>query len=65
MLVTAGASHVPDALREQMADGAPLVIPVGHGEVQQLKLFERSGDAWQQQTLEDVRFVPLLHGVRP
>lgn len=65
VLVTAGASHVPDALREQMAEGAPLVIPVGHGDVQQLKLFERSGDAWQQQTLEAVRFVPLLQGVRP
>ena len=64
VLVTAGASHVPDALMEQMADGAPLVIPVGSGEVQQLKVFERNGDAWRQRTLEDVRFVPLLRGVR-
>ena len=64
VLVTAGATHVPDALMDQMVDGAPLVIPVGSGEVQQLKLFERSGDAWRQRTLEDVRFVPLLRGVR-
>ena len=64
VLVTAGASHVPDALMEQMADGAPLVIPVGGGDVQQLMLFERNGDAWRQQTLEDVRFVPLLRGTR-
>ena len=64
VLVTAGASHVPDALMEQMADGAPLVIPVGSGEVQQLKVFERNGDAWRQRTLEDVRFVPMLRGVR-
>ena len=62
-LVTAGASHVPDALMEQMAEGAPLVIPVGTGDVQQLKLFERNGSAWRQRTLEDVRFVPLLRGV--
>ena len=64
VLVTAGASHVPDALMEQMAEGAPLVIPVGIGDIQQLKLFERNGSAWRQRTLEDVRFVPLLRGVR-
>ena len=64
VLVTAGASHVPDALMEQLRDGSPLVIPVGRGAVQQLKLLERDGDAWRQQTLEDVRFVPLVKGTR-
>ena len=64
VLVTAGASHVPDALMEQLRDGSPLVIPVGRGDVQQLKLLEREGDAWRQQTLEDVRFVPLVPGTR-
>ena len=64
-VVTAGASHVPDALLEQLADNAPLVIPVGSGETQQLKVLERDGDAWRQRTLEDVRFVPLLAGTRP
>ncbi len=64
VLVTAGASHVPDALMEQLRDGSPLVIPVGRGDVQQLKLLERDGDAWRQQTLEDVRFVPLVPGTR-
>lgn len=64
-LVTAGATHVPEALMDQLADGAPLVIPVGHGELQTLKALERNGDAWRQRTLEQVRFVPLLGGVRP
>ena len=64
-LVTAGATHVPEALLDQLADGAPLVIPVGHGEQQTLKTLERAGDAWRQRTLEQVRFVPLLSGVRP
>ena len=45
VLVTAGASHVPDALMEQLRDGSPLVIPVGRGDVQQLLLLERDGDA--------------------
>ncbi len=65
VVVTAGASHVPEALLEQMADGAPLVIPVGHGDHQQLKLLERVDDAWREQTLERVRFVPLLMGIKP
>ena len=64
-LVTAGATHVPEALMEQLADGAPLVIPVGHGDLQTLKALERTGDAWRQRTIEQVRFVPLLSGVRP
>ena len=64
VIVTAGASHVPEALMEQLRDGSPLVIPVGRGELQQLKLLERDGEAWRQQTLDDVRFVPLVQGTR-
>ena len=64
VLVTAGATHVPDAVMEQVADGATLVIPVGNGDVQELKRFERVGDAWRQETLEHVRFVPMLRGVQ-
>ena len=64
VIVTAGASHVPDALMEQLRDGSPLVIPVGRGDLQQLKLLERDGEAWRQQTLDDVRFVPLVQGTR-
>lgn len=63
-LVTAGATRVPDALMEQLVDGAPLVIPVGQGDFQQLRVFKRNGDAWRSNTLQDVRFVPLLPGVR-
>lgn len=61
-LVTACATHVPDALAEQLADGAPLVIPIGNGDVQELRLLRRKGDGWRQQTLDHVRFVPLLKG---
>ena len=63
VLVTAGASHVPDAVMDQMADGAHLVIPVGNGDVKELKRLVRAGDAWRQETLDHVRFVPLLKGI--
>ena len=64
-LVTACASHVPDALVGQLANGAPLVIPVGQGDTQELRLLKRNGDGWRQETLDYVRFVPLVRGARP
>ena len=63
VMVTAGASHIPDAVMEQMADGAHLVIPVGRGEVKELKRLRKSGDSWRQETLDHVRFVPLVRGM--
>ena len=63
VLVTAGASHIPDAVSDQMADGAHLVIPVGKGDVKDLKRLRKSGDAWRQETLDQVRFVPLVRGI--
>ena len=63
VMVTAGASHIPDAVMDQMADGAHLVIPVGKGEQKELKRLRKCGDAWRQETLDDVRFVPLVRGM--
>ena len=63
VMVTAGASHIPDAVMDQMADGAHLVIPVGKGDVKELKRLRKSGDAWRQETLDEVRFVPLVRGI--
>ena len=63
VMVTAGASHIPDAVMDQMADGAHLVIPVGQGDVKELKRLRKSGDSWRQETLDHVRFVPLVRGV--
>lgn len=64
-LVTACATHVPDALADQLAGGAPLVIPVGRGEAQELRVLRRRGQGWRQRTLDQVRFVPLLAGATP
>lgn len=62
ILVTAAAPHVPQALLDQLADGGRLVIPVGDGLLQHLLLIERVGEQFHQQTLEAVRFVPLVNG---
>jgi protein-L-isoaspartate(D-aspartate) O-methyltransferase len=61
IVMAAAASHVPEALRDQLAPGGRLVLPVGTRE-QNLTLVERTADGFTQSTLEPVRFVPLLPG---
>ncbi|MCG9721372.1 protein-L-isoaspartate(D-aspartate) O-methyltransferase [Shewanella sp. Isolate7] len=61
IMVTAAASSVPQALLQQLADGGVLVIPVGD-EVQQLMRVVRQGEQFHSQTIEMVKFVPLVNG---
>ena len=62
IIVTAGATEVPQALLDQLAPGGRLVIPVGEGDDQQLLLIVRENDGFLRRVLEGVRFVPLLSG---
>lgn len=61
IIVTAGAPAVPDTLRNQLAIGGVLVIPVGDAIVQHLLRIERLGpEDYREQAIEAVRFVPLI-----
>jgi protein-L-isoaspartate(D-aspartate) O-methyltransferase len=61
IVVTAGAPSIPDALREQLAVGARLVIPVGPRHQQDLVVVERrSPNDWQEWSDGAVVFVPLV-----
>ena len=62
IIVTAAASHVPEGLLSQLADGGRMVIPIGTS-TQTLYLIERSGDELKETKLEMVKFVPLLGGL--
>lgn len=63
IMVTAAPEHVPESLLEQLALGGRMVIPVGTvSGAQQLKLITRTSSAYEEQTLDDVRFVPMLDG---
>ena len=61
IVVTAAGPAVPAALRAQLAVGGRLVMPVGTREGRQrlVRMTRGSPDAEQQETLMDVRFVPL------
>jgi protein-L-isoaspartate(D-aspartate) O-methyltransferase len=63
IMVTAAPESVPPTLLEQLAVGGRLIIPVGTKDgVQQLKLYVRSSEGFEETTQEAVRFVPLLDG---
>lgn len=65
ILSTAAPQVVPDELLAQLAPGGVLVIPVG-GHQQVLQLIMRDGDSEKfiTQTMESVKFVPLVPGTR-
>ena len=64
ILVTAAPREVPQVLLDQLADNGRLVVPVGGDDVQELRVIDRFGDELQMRTVEYVRFVPLLKGIR-
>jgi protein-L-isoaspartate(D-aspartate) O-methyltransferase len=60
IIVTCAPDHVPGPLREQLAEGGRLVIPVGEaGTVQQLILEEKREGRLIRREVLDVRFVPM------
>jgi protein-L-isoaspartate(D-aspartate) O-methyltransferase len=63
IIVTAAPLKVPADLLAQLADGGRLVIPVGTEENQELQLIRRRGDQFAVESIESVRFVPLLGGI--
>ncbi len=62
IIVTAGGPHVPRQLRDQLAVGGRMVIPIGADpRLQQLVRVTRvTRDRFEEEQLGDVRFVPLV-----
>jgi protein-L-isoaspartate(D-aspartate) O-methyltransferase len=64
IMVTAAAPSVPTPLKEQLADGGRLVLPVGQQMGQILERWRRQGDDLKRECVAPVAFVPLVgeHG---
>jgi len=62
IVVTAGGPSVPRALKDQLAVGGRLVIPVGDKETEQtlVRITRVSEDEFREEQLSRVRFVPLV-----
>ncbi len=62
ILVTAAPKAIPEALREQLAEGGRMVIPVGERNLQRLVLVTRVPGGFEEQDRDWVKFVPLVAG---
>lgn len=62
ILMAASATHVPEALKQQLAIGGRMVLPVGT-EDQWLYVVDRQESGFVEQKRDAVRFVPLLPGL--
>ena len=62
ILVSAGGPTIPAALREQMAVGGRMVIPVGTAERFQhlVRVTRQREDSWHELDMGEVAFVPLI-----
>jgi len=60
ILVTAGATELPPTYREQLVEGGRLVIPLGPIGAQVLHRYTREPNAWIDEEITRVAFVPLI-----
>jgi protein-L-isoaspartate(D-aspartate) O-methyltransferase len=51
---------VPESLRQQLADGGRLVIPVGASGFQHVMILDRHGDQYTERQGDACVFVPLI-----
>jgi protein-L-isoaspartate(D-aspartate) O-methyltransferase len=62
ILMAASATHVPEALKQQLAVGGRMVLPVGI-EDQWLYVIDRNEHGFTEKRCAAVRFVPLMTGL--
>ena len=64
IIVTCGAPFIPKDLKLQLKVGGRMVIPVGEGKVQQMKLIQRmKEDDFKETNYGDFKFVPMLKNI--
>ncbi len=65
IISTAAPNKIPEQLLGQLAPNGLLVIPVGNGAAQDLRVVRRLEDSnrFDEQVVEKVKFVPLLGGI--
>ncbi|MBP5536265.1 MAG: protein-L-isoaspartate(D-aspartate) O-methyltransferase [Bacteroidales bacterium] len=62
ILVTCGAPEVPQPLLRELKLGGVLVVPVGDGEQEMLRIVRTADEEWETTRCGDFRFVPMLEG---
>ncbi|MBI1225753.1 MAG: protein-L-isoaspartate(D-aspartate) O-methyltransferase [Bacteroidetes bacterium] len=62
IIVTAGATEVPQTLIDQLRIGGIMVIPVGTASQRMLRITKKSETEWAEEDFGDFRFVPFIGG---
>ncbi len=62
IIMAAAATHVPDALLEQLAVGGRMILPMAIKNEQRLCVIERTPQGYSETRMDQVKFVPLLPG---
>lgn len=62
IIVTCAPNNIPEPLKEQLAEGGRMIIPVGGRNIQNLVLNRKKKGRIRQQSVLPVRFVPMIDG---
>lgn len=62
IIVTCSPTHIPQPLKDQLAEGGRMIIPVGESPVQHLVLLEKRKGKIREKSVLPVRFVPMIDG---
>ncbi|MDZ7737833.1 MAG: protein-L-isoaspartate(D-aspartate) O-methyltransferase [Bacteroidales bacterium] len=62
IIVTCAPNNIPEPLKEQLAEGGRMIIPVGGRNIQHLILNRKRNGRIRQQSVLPVRFVPMVDG---
>ncbi|MCJ7773682.1 MAG: protein-L-isoaspartate O-methyltransferase, partial [Desulfobacterales bacterium] len=60
IIVTCAPSHIPKPLKDQLAEGGRMIIPVGESFNQKLVLLIKKEGKITQKAIIPVRFVPMM-----
>jgi len=60
IIVTCAPTNVPEPLKEQLAEGGRMIIPVGSDPVQHLVLLKKKKGKIREESVLPVRFVPMI-----
>ncbi|NLB92822.1 MAG: protein-L-isoaspartate(D-aspartate) O-methyltransferase [Bacteroidales bacterium] len=60
IIVTCSPTKVPEPLKEQLAEGGRMIIPVGKSQVQNLVLLKKRKGKLREESVLPVRFVPMI-----
>ncbi|RJP78166.1 MAG: protein-L-isoaspartate(D-aspartate) O-methyltransferase [Desulfobacteraceae bacterium] len=60
IIVTCAPTHIPEPLKEQLAEGGKMIIPVGEAYDQRLVLLVKEKGKIREKEVIPVRFVPMM-----